>query len=340
MSPTTKAITNKDIIQSYIITSARYDFSVDEKRILYRIVELCQAQLEGKKMDKNFKIDQSLFGDCNIVLPVSSFLPDDNENYTRVKKALISLRGKTINCEDEDTWRPVGIIEKPVFHKKGFVSFEIQPQIFEAILDFSKGYRKLELQTAMSFNSIYAMRLYELLSGKTEPISYKIQDLKIMFELEKKYKETKDFIIRVIDSAKKELDAKSPLSFTYKKIKAGNKVVSLLFLPIKTKNVDANLDGKRIQKRVSMGWDLQKAELDYLKQEYKFENDELKHNRPIFKEASERMPDLLLFLSKKKAEALTKDNPKGWIINTLKSEVLKIVREQNELQEKQRALAL
>jgi len=30
-------INNKDLIQSYIITTAKYDFSVPEKRIIYRI---------------------------------------------------------------------------------------------------------------------------------------------------------------------------------------------------------------------------------------------------------------------------------------------------------------
>ena len=32
-------INNKELIQSYILTTAKYDYSVYEKRILYRIVE-------------------------------------------------------------------------------------------------------------------------------------------------------------------------------------------------------------------------------------------------------------------------------------------------------------
>lgn len=34
------AIVNKDLIQSYIMTTAKYDFNVYEKRIIYRIVDL------------------------------------------------------------------------------------------------------------------------------------------------------------------------------------------------------------------------------------------------------------------------------------------------------------
>ena len=40
-------VVNKDQIQSYIMTTAKYDFSVYEKRILYRIVEMAQGELQG-----------------------------------------------------------------------------------------------------------------------------------------------------------------------------------------------------------------------------------------------------------------------------------------------------
>lgn len=50
--------TNKDLIQSYILTTAEYDFSVQEKRILYRIVEQNQHLIEGKKLNKSYNIEQ------------------------------------------------------------------------------------------------------------------------------------------------------------------------------------------------------------------------------------------------------------------------------------------
>lgn len=33
---------NKDVFQSYVLTTAKYDFSVYEKRIMYRLVEMAQ----------------------------------------------------------------------------------------------------------------------------------------------------------------------------------------------------------------------------------------------------------------------------------------------------------
>ena len=97
--------------------------------------------------------------------------PDD-DNYKDVKKALLDLKKRTFEYEDDKVWMPIDIITKPVLHKEGqasYVTFEIHEITYNAFLDFSKGYRKYELQTAMNFNSIYAMRFYELFSGQKTP---------------------------------------------------------------------------------------------------------------------------------------------------------------------------
>lgn len=48
-------VVNKDQIQSYIMTTAKYDFSVYEKRILYRIVEMAQGELQGVRFTTDCK---------------------------------------------------------------------------------------------------------------------------------------------------------------------------------------------------------------------------------------------------------------------------------------------
>jgi phosphate starvation-inducible membrane PsiE len=45
-------ISNKNLIQSYIMTTAKYDFSVYEKRILYLLVEMAQCEVEGRKFPR------------------------------------------------------------------------------------------------------------------------------------------------------------------------------------------------------------------------------------------------------------------------------------------------
>lgn len=326
---------NKDVIQSYLVTSARYDFNVQEKRILFRLVEMCQHQLEGQPLNKNYHFDKNLIGDYEVIVPISAFLTRveeeeergglKNKNYSRVKEALRRLRNKTIEIEEPDPsypgeyiWKLIGIIEKPKFETRGYAKFEIQPEIFEAILNFAKGYRRIELKTAFEFESVNAMRFYELLSEKTEPITYTIEQLKKMFKVENKYKQTRDFVLYVIDPAKKELDKKSPYSFDYTKNTEGKKVVSLTFKPYKIPaNMDLDLERTRLEKKVSVSWDIDAKILDSLKYDYDFTTKGIGYNRAILIDAQNTF-DLLLFLSQKKRLAHEKKNPKGYIINAIK----------------------
>ena len=269
---------NKDIIQSYILSTAKYDFSVHEKRILYRLVEAMQAELQGQQL-KGLRITKTLYDDREVYMPISCFLKDgEDQNYAVVKKALLALRNKTLIYNDgQGVFHILGIIEKPRFSEKGWVRFDLTPPIYDAILNFAKGHRKYELKTAMEFSSVYSMRFYELLSEQVAPISYSIDKLKNFFCVKDKYKETKDFIRRVIEQAKKELDEKSPYSFSYKLNKTGRKYTSITFFPIyQPQHRDYDLERKDLQKQVSLSWDLQSNIIDYLKHNFEFTTAEIK----------------------------------------------------------------
>lgn len=53
------------------------------------------------------------------------------------------------------------------------------------------------------------------------PLTETIEQLKDRFQLGDKYKLVADFLRRVIEPTKKELDAKNPYTFTYKMNKKG-----------------------------------------------------------------------------------------------------------------------
>jgi plasmid replication initiation protein len=312
-------INNKDVIQSYILTASKYDFSVYEKRIMYRLVETFQYLIKGEKLEGKITVNRDLFGDYCLKMPVRSFLKDEKDtNHTLAKEALKSLESKVFEYEDDKTWELIRIIQAPIIIKNSeYVTFRVQPKIFDALLNFTKGYRMYELETAMSFESVYSMRLYELLSGQKKPITYTIDNLKIMFQIEDKYKLNSDFIRFVIDAAKKELDVKSPFSFKYGLNKQGKRTHSITFHPVYiAKNRDADLETKELQKKVSLSWDLDPIVTNYLKENYLFSEPGIKSNVKLFKEASQKL-DLLYFLSLKKVEALKKKNPQGWIITVI-----------------------
>lgn len=316
-------VKNKDIIQSYILTTAKYDFSAYEKRILYRLIEVNQYLLEGVKLNEKIKIDENLFGDKVYTLPIAFFLKDEkDDNYKEVKKALESLQTKIIKYEDDDMWASLSVIANPKIKKySDIVTFTVDGLINNAFLNFSKGYKKYELKIAMQFESVYAMRFYEIISGQKSPIEFKIETLKGIFGITAKYKKVNHFKDRVIDAAKKELDRCSPYTFDYKFNKKGRAFYSVTLYPkYQPQFRDENLETKTLQKQISLSWDLPKNVVDYLKHNFEFTTDGIKNNIELFKQANEEI-DIISFLASLKGKIRSSKNPQGYIIGSLKKQI-------------------
>ena len=52
-------IRNKDVIQSYIFTAAKYSYDIYEKRFMLKMAEIANADINGKKLDVNYTIDKA-----------------------------------------------------------------------------------------------------------------------------------------------------------------------------------------------------------------------------------------------------------------------------------------
>lgn len=318
-------ITNKDVVQSYVFTTARYDFSIHEKRVMYRIIEVMQSFINGLKLSYDYTICEDMFTNNRVfTIPISVLANDGGyTNYEYIKRALYGLRNKTFEYEDSNHWGVYGIIEMPKIQRySDLVEFTITPLLWNAFLNFSKGFRKYELMTAINLRSVYSMRFYELLSGKKQPITYTIKDLRDMFKLVDKYQRINSFISRVIDTAKNELDSVSPYSFTYKVNKRGRSYHSITFYPVYIpSNRDESLESLDLQKKVSLSWDLDSRVIDYLKHSFGFTSSEIKQHIDLFKRASSLIPDFIGFLSSVAPRANRVKSPKGYIINSIRSEI-------------------
>lgn len=323
-------IKNKELIQSYILTTAKYDFSVYEKRVLYKIIERLQYLTTGKKLNYKYPIQEDMFGDVTLTFDVADFLNGEHDkNHSQVKTALKRLRDKTFEYDDGTVWEYLGIIESPsIKYYETTVSFRVTKRVFEAFLNFSKGFRKFELEMSMKFESVYAMRFYELFSNKKDPIVYSIDYLREIFGLENKYtglNGNSNFIIKVIKPAKAELDKHSPWSFDFKykdrSFKKEGKIHNIMFIPYEIKkNRSVELEEKNLKKQTSLRWDLPPEFIEMMKRDFDFNELEIKNNINVFIEAK-KLPDFKDIYSKTKAYSRTKKNPKGYLINALKNEI-------------------
>jgi plasmid replication initiation protein len=310
---------SKEVVQGYVLTSAKYNFSRYEKWILYALVEIAQADTSGKKLNTNYKINRNLFNDVLIEIPYKRFFPDGEKNHAQLKKALTSLRNKTIEYEDDNEWRLIGIIEKPKVEKnEHYIAFEVQPLIWEAILNFSKGHSKVELNAAMKFTSVFAMRFFELFYKNLKPQTLSIDDLKKRFGLENKYDgRPSDFIKRVIKPAKKELDEKSEYSFNYKTIKVGRKIDKIVFVPY---FIESNRNDEQYKKDLEKQLSLRNyLSVNFIKQlnNLGFSEQGVKNNLELLKEANQKI-DLANFISNISRKSQEAKNPPAYIIGALK----------------------
>ena len=313
---------NELAIQSYIFTTAKYDFSAYEKRIMYRLVELAQDEIKGIMIRDNLhKIEPTLFGGREITMPVADILRDErDQNYTIAKKAFKSLAQKGVEYEDEKVWQYTSIISSPKINKvKGSVIFQVADDIWGCLLDFTKGYRKYELVTAMSFKSVYSMRMYELMSGQKRPLEFTFEDLKQRFRLKDKYSKVNDFKRWVLDIAKRELDESSPYSFNYIEVKEGRKVTGFKFFPtFNPDNKDEKLYEAEMRSKVSASAQISREAYDYFRYSFEFKADEISKNKKTIIEGEKRIPDFIGFLSSLVGPSRTAKNRIGYVINAIK----------------------
>lgn len=318
---------NELAIQSYIFTTAKYDFNAYEKRIMYRLVELAQDEIKGIMIRDNMhKIEPTLFG-REITMPVADILRNEkDQNYTIAKKAFRSLAQKGVEYEDDKFWQYTAIISNPKIDKiKGSVVFTVLDDIWRCLLDFTKGYRKYELVTAMQFKSVYSMRMYELMSGQKRPLEFTFEDLKQRFGVKDKYKLVGHFKTRVLDIAKKELDECSPYSFNYIEIKEGRKVVGFKFFPtFHPDKQDPELYEREKRSKLTARAQISREALDYLRYSFEFKAAEINKNKKTIIEGEQKIPDFIGFLSSLVGPSRTAKNRIGYVINAIKKKTAEI----------------
>lgn len=329
---------NKDLVQSFKMTTIRNSFGLYGQRTITRLVEASQYLLEGKSIGDcvTYHVEKSLWGDVRVKMPISAILrKGDEANHPEAKRQLKKLVGLPLEYEAPNgDWICTTLISKVIFSKStGEATLTIQPEIWEAILDFSKGFRRFEIEKALDLRSAYSMRLYQLISGQERPLSYNLVALKKMLGVEKKYARPADFIKRVIQPAKEELDKVSPYTFDFKPVtekksaRGKETITGITFIPyFQPKNRDQELEQKqdfgKLKRKYPGVVSLPKSLENYLTHTAGFTMTGIKNNSELLLQAINHITDfeevVLRNIVGRSREA---KNPQGYIIKAIKSEL-------------------
>lgn len=322
---------SKEIVESYIFTTARREFGTYGEKLLIRLVELAQREVAGLNFRDGSalsKVKVGEWGDAEITVPIRDLLSgEDDKNYAKAKEAIRGLMGKFIEYEDDNTYRAAHILNDVDVDKiSGVAIITVNRATWGAMLDFSKGFRKYEISTALHLRGKYSLRIYKLVSKQSTPLTYSIQELRKMWLLEDKYRRVDDFIKHTLAAAKDELDRVSPYSFDFvlnsskgapqnKGRKGRPSVTSVTIYP---KYMAGNDTLDSVRKMVQPGMLLRRDTMDVLLNKFGFTRQGVQANISLF-ETAEHESDLFGLLQAIAPAALRAANPQGYVINAVRT---------------------
>ena len=324
---------NKELVQSYKLTTVRDRIGIYGQRLILRLVEMANkaGYIEGVKLSDSpdlRKVERNLFGEHTFTFPLTDIM-GASENYTAVKKSVRALMQEIIEYEEEDgAWTAFAFLSLVRF-SNGVATVIIQEPLYMALLDFRKGFRRFELQAALQFKSTYSLRLYQLMSGQENPLTYTLEELKKMLGVGDKYPRPRDFFKKVIDPAKAELDRCSPFSFDYEPIatrtqKTGRApITQVTFYPIERRPNGQWRDNELMRKYPYENHpNLTKEQQDTLVHKFGFTLKGIRNNHAVFRAAARylNLTDLLDKLAIRVADKRPK-NPTGYVLNSIKIEL-------------------
>ncbi len=225
------------LVQDNRITTARYELSLLEKRILYVLVKQIRDKFVVKKVG-----DTTLFNDMIVNTTSGILLKSLKEQSTsKVKKALKSLRQRSFEWQNEypeghelHEWFEVGFINYGKWYRGGDIEFQISKEILPFFVELTERFTEYSLVVAISLKSKWSQRFYEICSqwksagGRT----LTIKELRNIFQLNIRYSKYSALKKYVIDVAYKELKTlydknESDVYFEYTETKKGRSVESI-----------------------------------------------------------------------------------------------------------------
>lgn len=230
----------KDSIIPYLIikTLAKID-NIYEMRLFGYIFAKAQSVMKLYNKDLSAINLQHAMNLTRVTLPARYLLQIGDTNYRHIHKAF-ELAEKWVDYERDEWHLKLNIIAFPEFKKEGrnsMITFVIHNDLWHALLDFSQGYRLINLPTYMRLKSTYSVIMYMLITQQNKTMEYQIDTLKKLTGADKNkaYQRTNNFLTKIVNSAQKELNAQSPYTFTYtlKRSGRGGAYTNITITPIK-----------------------------------------------------------------------------------------------------------
>ena len=337
-------ILNRDSTQlnfSYSFLTTNFQkLPIYGKRLIYKLLEYAhdkQAFL-GQRLDADFQVGK--WADDEVTLDVRDLLasPEDS-NYRAVKEYIKGLMEKvTEETNSKGDVRLSHFIQDCDLTRAGKIVMRINRKAWEALLDFTKGFERGELEVLFQCEGEYTPLAYLLFACQKpgQALNFEIDKLRLIFCPDEKdgktrYKNNWDFVKYVIEPPMKELESFSPVTYTYRtnldKGFEGHIAKSrrrgrpgLEQLQFYSKRLLKNDNTVSLQKQISVKSQLNDRVYEVFTNKLGFSNTELRRNIKLITELQKMdLEAFLKFLDRNVPDFSRAENPQAYTIGAMRN---------------------
>ena len=313
-----------NIKESYVMAISKAHLTTYEARLLLMAINAGQSLLKGRTLSHEHGVLQHSYNMVELVVPIKDITTDKGHHYEYVIKAAEGLSHKVFTWRDDTPgsrghWVTCSwVLRAEHLPKSGSVKMILDKRFFDALYNFTFGHCSFDMERALQFKSAATARLYPLINTQKHPMSYDIEKLKDMLGVADKYQRGNDFIKRIIEPAKREMDATQGNTFTYTTLRGANNKITHITITTLWRATDTEKNASYTAIKGWLGRDL----MLLLLQHCGFTSMQLSRNRKTLEKFAalpmhmELLDDILRRCKRKRPA-----NPQGYIINAIKDEL-------------------
>lgn len=226
--------TNTELTLANAFIQSKFTLDTMEIKLLYAIAYKLQRGDNGLNITDFLKEsdDNAVY---YTVKELADFLGVTKDYYHAFHRICKSLMSKNISLKDDvnEKFEILSFLIKTKY-SNGILELVPNPYMKQFYMSLTKNYTRLELVQVFRMKSIYAIRIYSFIKMKAQHLKntymFDINEFKELLGIEKQYDRLQNFKVRVLEPAKKELNAVIPkLDFNYELIRVGRTYRQLRF---------------------------------------------------------------------------------------------------------------
>lgn len=285
-----------NVIESIIFTRGQSYRDVYRFRFMVQLVKVAQEFIHQNftHLVNGEEVAGGDFRYAELVFPLKSVLFSDKDtNYEQAKRSLLRFSDWVLVEDSKQSFSVTPVLSFAQMNRHdATLRVEVRSNVWKSLLDFSKGYSEYNPEVILKISSPLGRQMYKGLKNQKGIVSYSIENFKKVFGYEGKFvgRDT-DFIKRVVEKAKKELDEKADYSFSYELVFGPPSGTSagrpkLTGIEIVSRRCVGNESDDAVRKMVHPAQLVGSQAYRYLTEKLYFTFDEVKANVKLFEDAS------------------------------------------------------